>query len=78
MPKPRFLYVTYISASPEKVWTALTDPETTAKYWQHVNLSDWKPGSKWEHRENDRTGQVYLVGEVIKSLPPRRLVVSWA
>jgi uncharacterized protein YndB with AHSA1/START domain len=78
MPKPQFLYVTYISASPEKVWKALTEPETTTKYWQHVNLSDWKPGSRWEHRENDRNGKLLLVGKIMEVLPPRRLVMSWA
>ena len=46
MEKLQFNYVTYIAATPEKVWNALLDPETTAKFWQHVNLSDWKPGSK--------------------------------
>jgi uncharacterized protein YndB with AHSA1/START domain len=78
MEKPEFVYVTYISSSPEKVWTALTDPQVTAQYWQHVNVSDWKPGSKWEHRRGDRNGALQLVGKVVESVPPRRLVVTWA
>ncbi len=78
MAKPQFVYVTYISASPEKVWEALVDPDTAAKYWQHVNLSDWKPGSRWEHRESGRNGPLRLVGKVLESSPPRRLVLSWA
>jgi uncharacterized protein YndB with AHSA1/START domain len=78
MDKPQFVYVTYISATPEKVWNALTDPEITTKYWQHVNVSDWKPGSKWEHRSSDRKGAVQLVGKIIESSPPRRLVLTWA
>jgi uncharacterized protein YndB with AHSA1/START domain len=40
MDKVKFVYVAYISASPEKVWGALIDPGMTAKYWQHVNVSD--------------------------------------
>lgn len=78
MNKLEFVYVTYISASPEKVWNALTDPGITTKYWQHVNLSDWKPGSRREHRRTDKTGAVQLVGKVIESSPPRRLVLTWA
>jgi len=78
MDKPDFVYVTYISTSPEKLWKALLDPETTAKYWQHTNVSDWKPGSKWEHRRADKERTVVLVGKVLESTPPRRLVLTWA
>ncbi len=78
MDKPRFVYVTYIAAPPEKVWAALVQPGTTAKYWQHVNLSDWKPGSRWEHRETDERGALRLVGRVVEFSPPRRLVLTWA
>lgn len=78
MDKPRFVYVTYISSSPQKVWNALIDPETTAKYWQHENVSDWKPGSRWEHRAADKDRTLRLVGKVIESSPPKRLVMTWA
>jgi len=78
MAKPDFVYVTYISASPEKVWKAIVDPQTAAKYWQHVNLSEWTPGSRWEHREKDSKGALRLVGRVVESSPPRRLVLTWA
>jgi uncharacterized protein YndB with AHSA1/START domain len=73
-----FDYVTYIAAAPEKVWNALLDGETTAKYWQHVNVSDWRPGSRWEHRGVGERGRVDLVGEVVECVPPRRLVLTWA
>ncbi len=46
MDKLQFVYVTYISTSPEKLWNALIDPKMTGKYWQHENVSDWNPGSK--------------------------------
>jgi uncharacterized protein YndB with AHSA1/START domain len=78
MAKSKFVYVTYLRASPEKVWSALTDPAVTARYWQHVNLSDWKTGSRWEHRDEDKNGEVVLVGKVIESAPPRHLVLTWA
>jgi uncharacterized protein YndB with AHSA1/START domain len=78
MDKPRFVYVTYISTTPEKVWKALIDPTMTEKYWQHENVSDWQPGSPWEHRRTDKEGTLDLVGKVVESSPPRRLVITWA
>jgi len=78
MDRPQFVYVTYISTTPESVWKALTDPDTTTKYWQNVNVSDWRSGSKWEHRDAGKEGALRLVGRVIESSPPRRLVLTWA
>jgi uncharacterized protein YndB with AHSA1/START domain len=78
MERPQFVYVTYIATSPEKLWKALIDAELTTKYWQHVNMSDWQPGSRWEHRRADKEGALQLVGRVIESSPPRRLVLTWA
>jgi uncharacterized protein YndB with AHSA1/START domain len=78
MVKAHFLYVTYILAAPEKVWEALTDGEMTRQYWGHVNVSDWKVGSPWRHERTDASSKVDLVGTVLESLPPRRLVISWA
>jgi uncharacterized protein YndB with AHSA1/START domain len=78
MDKPEFGYVTYVATSPEKIWNALIDPKMTAQYWQHENISDWKPGSKWEHRESNKERTLKLVGRVIESSPPRRLVMTWA
>ena len=85
MKKPDYVYVSYIASTPEKVWQALVDPEVTEKYWQdpgsgcsRVNVSDWRPGSHWEHRRTDQTGTVDVVGKVVESDPPRRLVFTWA
>ena len=78
MDKPQFVYVTYISTSPEKLWNALIDPKVTEKYWQHENVSDWQPGSKWEHRSADKERTLRLVGKVVEVSPPRRLVLTWA
>jgi uncharacterized protein YndB with AHSA1/START domain len=76
--KPEFVYVTYIATTPEKLWNALLDPKMTAQYWQHENVSDWKAGSKWEHRAFDAARTLRLKGRVIESSPPRRLVLTWA
>ena len=78
MDKPKFVYVSYIGATPEKVWNALTDPNITRKYWvNHHNASDWKVGSRWEHRDFDDPSLVDIVGTVLESEFPRRLVVTW-
>ena len=53
MSKPQFVYVIYIKAAPEKVWNGLLDPAMTRLYWMHENVSDWKPGSRWEHKRTD-------------------------
>lgn len=73
-----FVYVTYIRATPEKVFEAITKPEIARRYWGHENVSDWKPGSTWEHVRADDARTVELVGNVIEISPPTRLVISWA
>ena len=76
--KTSFIYVTYIRSTPEKVFEAITKPEIARRYWGHENVSDWKPGSKWEHiRANDER-TVELVGKVVEISPPTRLVITWA
>src|SRR6266850_511832 len=86
MTKPSFVYVTYIATTPEKVWQALVDTDVTRKYWAdptsdspaHVNVWDWKTGSQWEHQRLDDARTVDMVGKVVESSPPRRLVITWA
>lgn len=78
MDKPSYVYVTYIEATPERVWDALTDAEATAAYWGHSNLSDWREGSAWRHRRTDGSGVDDVVGTVVEASRPRRLVTTWA
>jgi uncharacterized protein YndB with AHSA1/START domain len=85
MAKPDFVYVTYIATTPEKVWQAFIDTDVMRQYWvgpsaecARVNVSDWKPGSRWEHQRTDGTGTIDIVGKVVESDPPRRLVYTWA
>ena len=77
MGKSTFVYVTYIRSTPEKVFKALTDKEITRQYWAHDNVSDWKRGSPWQHVRSSN-GNVDIVGEVVETNPPQRLVISWA
>jgi len=76
--KPDFVYTTYIKTTPEKVWTAITNPEFTRQYWGgHDNVSDWKKGSDWKHT-HENGNNVRIVGKVLESNPPKRLVLTWA
>jgi uncharacterized protein YndB with AHSA1/START domain len=85
MKKPDYVYVTYIATTPEKLWRALVDTDLMRQWWvdpiagcARVNVSDWKPGSRWEHRRVDAAGTVDMVGKVVESTPPRRLAFTWA
>jgi uncharacterized protein YndB with AHSA1/START domain/DNA-binding transcriptional ArsR family regulator len=75
--KPSFVYVTYIQSTPERVWHALTDADLTAEYWGHSNVSDWQVGSRWEHRRTDGSDIADVVGTVVESTPPTRLVITF-
>ena len=76
-PVPTYVYVTYVRATAEQVWQALTDADLTARYWGHANVSDWQPGSRWEHRRTDGSEQADAGGRVLHSDPPRRLVMTF-
>jgi uncharacterized protein YndB with AHSA1/START domain/DNA-binding transcriptional ArsR family regulator len=76
-PVPSYVYVTYIRANPQQVWRALTDADLTARFWGHANVSDWQPGSSWEHRRVDGSGRVDVVGKVVAAEPPNRLVITF-
>lgn len=74
---PSYVYVTYVRSTPEQVWRAITDPELSAAYWGHSNVSpDWAVGSRWEHRRVDGGGNDGG-GTVLEADPPRRLRFSW-
>jgi uncharacterized protein YndB with AHSA1/START domain len=72
----RFVYVTYIRTTPEKLWKALTEPEFTRAYWVGTwQDSTWLPGASWKLMIPD--GRVGDSGEVLESERPRRLVLRW-
>jgi uncharacterized protein YndB with AHSA1/START domain len=76
--KTEFVYTTYITSTAQKVWDAITTPEFTSQYWGKKNVSDWKPGSKWNMVSIDGTEVTNITGVVVESRPPSRLVLSWA
>jgi uncharacterized protein YndB with AHSA1/START domain len=76
MAESRFVYVTYIRTTPEKLWQALIDPEFTRRYWVATwQESEWKPGAPWKIMAPG--GRVADSGEVLAIEPHRRLVLSW-
>ena len=76
MDKPEFVYTTYISTTPERLWQALTDPAFTQRYWGTALHSDWAPGAlmTWEEK-----GATVADAEqvVLEAEPYRRLSYTW-
>jgi uncharacterized protein YndB with AHSA1/START domain len=76
MSNTRFVYVTYIRTTPEKLWDALTKPEFTRAYWVGVtHETTWERGASWKLMVPD--GRVADSGEVVEIERPRRLVLKW-
>jgi uncharacterized protein YndB with AHSA1/START domain len=75
MSKPSFVYVTFISAPPEKIWHALTDTQATAQYLSgfHVAMEKRAGGASLFKRGD----QVFNLGTVLVCDPPRMLSVTW-
>jgi uncharacterized protein YndB with AHSA1/START domain len=76
MANSRFIYVTYIRTTTGRLWQALTDPESTSRYWFGCRQeSEWKTGASWRLMIPD--GRLGDSGEILEIEPPLRLVLSW-
>ena len=74
--KSAFVYVTFIRTTPEKLWSALTDPEAMRRYWFGMHCeSAWTAGAPWRLVFSD--GRIADAGEILEAEPPRRLVILW-
>jgi uncharacterized protein YndB with AHSA1/START domain len=70
--RPQFVYVTYIHATADKVWQALTDGDFTSRYWGGLRIeSDWNVGSSVQLLNAE--GRAGTVGEVLEADFPTRL-----
>lgn len=76
MDKPGFVYATYISTTPERLWQALTEPAFTQRYWETTFVTDWAKGSPMTWNNH---GVVISDPEqvVLESDPFRRLSYRW-
>ena len=63
----------YIRTTPERLWEAITDEETRAKYTFGARIvSDFTAGARFEQKTPD--GALLGDGEILESEPPRKLV----
>ncbi len=76
MARSTYVYVSYIRTTPQKLWSALTDPEFMKQYWFGMHCeSEWKAGSPWKLVSS--SGVVFDAGEIVEADPPRKLVIRW-
>jgi len=78
------MYRVFISATPEAIWDALTNPEWTQRYGYRgiLDCDDLSPGSPYRFKATEEFQQmgmpeVVVDGELIEVDPPRKLVQSW-
>jgi uncharacterized protein YndB with AHSA1/START domain len=75
-PGSKFVYVTYIRTTPERLWSALTDSDFVPQYWLGVRAeAEWKMGGAWRLIYPD--GRVTDTGEIVTFEPPKRLGIHW-
>ena len=77
MSNEKFVYVTYIATTPQKVWQALLEGALTRQYWKHEQISDWTPGSTWKLVADDQERTVKHIGTVQEIIAEKRLVLTW-
>lgn len=72
---PARVYATFIRATPEAIWRALTESEFTLRYYYASTVeSDWRPQSRYDFRVG---GEPAIEGEVLEADPPRRLAMTF-
>ena len=76
--------VVEISAPPDAVFRALTDPAELPSWWGSADLyrtDDWKvdlrPGGKWSCQARSAQGDSVVRGEYLAVEPPRLLEYTW-
>ncbi|MBV9558620.1 MAG: SRPBCC family protein [Pseudolabrys sp.] len=74
--KPKTVYVTYIAATPEKVWQALTDPVFSKQYFFGFAV-DVEPKAGGVFKLLYPDGRVHAIGAVADWSPPRRFSATW-
>jgi len=71
-----YQYTSYIRATPERVWQAITDPSSASQFWGVTHITDWMPGSSMTWQVAGATiadpEQVILEAD-----EPHRLAFTW-
>jgi uncharacterized protein YndB with AHSA1/START domain len=76
MHKPATIYITYIIAPAEKIWSSLTGSEFTRQYFSGLRVeSDWKVGSAVKYFQPD--GTLHISGRVLVAEEPKLLSITW-
>lgn len=76
MPPARHQYETYVRATPEQVWQAITDPEFTRQYF-HGTAFDRPLVAQQPYSTSLADGSPAIEGTVEVLEPPHRLVLTW-
>ena len=72
MDKPVHIYKSYIRATLDEVWDAITNPEQTVQYFYGTAVeSDWEVGSAMTYAYPD--GTLASEGQILSIDPPKRL-----
>ena len=74
--KPTTVYTSYIAATPEAVWQALTSAEFSRKYFFGNTVEvDLRIGGAYIVRTPD--GALHISGEVVECVSPRKLTITF-
>src|SRR3954466_2589589 len=73
---PKTVYVTYIAATSEKIWQALTEAEFTKQYFFGFAV-EIEPKQGGHFRMLWPDDRPHVSGEVVEWSPPHRLAVTW-
>jgi uncharacterized protein YndB with AHSA1/START domain len=72
------VYEIYIRTTPERLWDAITSPETRARFQFGSRIdSDWTPGSSYKLTNPNAGGRVLGDGINVELDPPHKLVQTF-
>lgn len=76
MKGPRHVYKQYIRATPEAIWSAITDPAQTNQYFYSSRVaSTWEPNADIDYLNTDDT--IGMHGTILEIDPPRKLIYTF-
>ena len=76
MPAPRHIFQTFIRATPEAIWQAITDPDFTRRYFHRTAIDGAFDARLARALPAPRRARA-VVGEIEEVDPPHLLVMTW-